>query len=411
MPVKKKRDYRTESIQIWEARQKFDQYYKDNTGNSIGEFRGKIFDMLYQKSSLPRKKGKRRRKDGIDVEYTFNPTIKCNNTKKNKNIKNSIGEKETLKPGHCEKGSIKYLLPKGPKTFDIVGVDSFPEGTKFKVPGDSKNKSYTSKGHTLVKQIDKITKVVKNSANKGDKNKKIYGPRYSNDGELYSSKFRKAYKARKGRFKEKKEKDLEFPSDTTSQLLNLVEARWNKYKRKKKLSKKPGKKRKIRKKKKPRPKAHILFHIGFSNTEDMLESEDAGIPSSRRYTLIKNSKDKLVIKHSNVEISESSLEYLHLNSFIKTIKLKIKRKIIDTIMEVKYLKIKLEKEDDDDDDDDDDDTVGEGEKSEYTFILNIHTGDLLNIKNPHKKVFNNLSAFYKSKKADYEITQSTRIDI
>ena len=48
MPVKKKRDYRTGTIQIWEAKQKFDQYYKDNTKNRIGEFRGKIFDMLYQ---------------------------------------------------------------------------------------------------------------------------------------------------------------------------------------------------------------------------------------------------------------------------------------------------------------------------------------------------------------------------
>ena len=335
-------------------------------------------------------------------------SIKCNNTKKSKHIKNSRGDKEILKPGHCEKGSEKYLLPKGPKTFDIYGIDSFTEDSKFKVPGDSKNKTYTAKGYTLVKQIDKITNVVKKATKLNKKNKRIYGPRASTKGndELYSSKFRKAYNARRGRFKEKDEKDVRFPSDTTSQLLNLVEARWNKYKRKKKTTKKSSKKRRIKKKKIIRPKTSILIHIGFSNTEDMLELEEAGISLSRRYTLIKDIKGKLIIKHSKTLIDESSLEYDNLNSFIKTIKLKVKRKIIDTVMDINYLKIKLEKGDEDAED-----TAGADEESEYNFILNIHTGHLLDIKKPNKKLFKSLTEFYKSKKSDYEITQSKQTDI
>ena len=393
MPVKKKRDYRTGTIQLSEAKKKFDQYYKNNTKSNIGEFRGKIFDMLYQKKS----------------QFT----IKCNNTNKSKHIKNSRGIKETLKPGRCEKGSEKYLLPKGPKTFDIYGIDSFTEGSKFKVPGDSKNKTYTAKGYTLVKQIDKITKVVKKAAKLNKKNKKIYGPRVSTKGndELYSSKFRKAYKARQGRFKEKDYKDTRFPSDTTSQLLNLVDARWNKYKRTKKITKKSSKKRKIKKKKVIRPKASTIIHIGFSNTEDMLELEDNGLSLSRKYTLIIDAKGKLIIKHNKTPLPESSLEYDNLNSFIKTIKLKVKRKIIDTIMDIDYLKIKLEKGDEDSGDAANDDSRGADEESKYDFILNIHTGHLLDIKKPNKKLFNSLTEFYKSKKSDYEITKSKQTDI
>lgn len=396
MPVKtKKREYRNETIQTWEAKEHFDQYYKDNTNSLIGEFRGKIFDMLYQKSSLPRKKGKRRRKDGIDVEYTFNPTIKCNNTKKNKNIKNSSGEKETLRPGHCEKGSIKYLLPKGPKTFDIVGIDSFPEGTKFKVPGDSKNKLYTSKGHSLIKQIDKITKVVAASTKLNKKSDKIYGPRDSKDGELYSSKFRKAYKKRIKRFK----KQGGLMDDTTSQLLHLVGFRWKKTAKKKKS---PGKKRKI-KRKPVRSKAPILIHTGFANTEDMVELEEKSISLDRRYTMMRQTNGSFTIKHNKTPIEESSVEYENLDDFIKVLKLKVRGKVIDNISDIKFIQIKLEKTDEDDDE-------GADEEAEYVFILNVKSGNLLDTKTT-KKLYKNLKEFYKSKETDYEITESKPIDI
>jgi len=376
MPVKKKkREYRTGTIQTWQAKEHFTKYYKENTKSLIGEFRGKIFDMLYQKKSK------------------F--TIKCNNTKNNKPIKNSRGEKETLKPGNCEKGSVKYLEPKGPKTFDIVGIDSFPEGTKFKVPGDSKNKTYTAKGHTLVRQVDKITKVVAASVKLNKKNKKIYGPRNSKDGELYSSKFRKAYKKRMKRLK----KQGGLMDDTTSQLLHLVGFRWKKTGKKKKS---PGKKRKI-KRKRTSPKASMLIHTGFANTEDMVELEESGGSLDRRYTMVRRPDGSFTIRHNKIAIDEASLEYENLDDFIKAIKLKVRGKVIDDITDIKFLRIKLEKTDEDDDE-------GADEEAEYVFILNVQSGHLLDNKTTTKK-YKNLIEFYKSKETDYEITESKPIDM
>ena len=378
MPVKKKkRDYRTGTIQTWEAKQHFDEYYKDNTKSLIGEFRGKIFDMLYQKKEK------------------F--TIKCNNTKKNKIIKNSKNEDETLKPGHCEKGSIKYLLPKGPKTFDIDGIDSFPEGSKFKVPGDSKNKTYTAKGYTLIKQIDKITNVVAKGAVENKKNKKVYGPRYSKDGELYSSKFRKAYKSRMKRLKKKGG----LIDDTTSELLHLVGFRWKSPKGSKKKS--VSKKRKLKRRVPVRPKASVLIYSGFAQSEDMEELRETGVSLNRTYTLIKGPDGALILKHNKTVINKSSDEYESMNDFIKAIKLKVKKKVVDNINTIKYMRIKLKKVDEDDEDDD--------EEDEYEFILNIRSGHLLSIGKPHYKIFKNLTEFYTSKKSDYEIVSSKSVDL
>ena len=108
------RDYRTDTITIEQARRRFNEYYAEKSKTPIGLFRAKLFDMMYQKKP--------------------SNLIKCNQT-----------------TGICEKGSIKYMLEEGPKTFDVEGVDAFPEGEEFelKLPGGETRK-YTSKG-TLLK--------------------------------------------------------------------------------------------------------------------------------------------------------------------------------------------------------------------------------------------------------------------
>ena len=91
-----KRGYRTGSISIEDAKKRFHEYYNKRSQSPIARLRAKMFDMMYQKKPK------------------F--TIKC--------------DPET---GQCEKGSEKYLLEEGPRTFDIEGIDSFPEDTEFEL--------------------------------------------------------------------------------------------------------------------------------------------------------------------------------------------------------------------------------------------------------------------------------------
>ena len=101
-------------ISLDEAKNRFIQYYNDRAKSNIGRFRAKLFDMMYQKKP-----------------------------------------EKTLKPG--EPGSIRYNLEEGPRTFDMEGVDWFPEGEIFTVLGeDQYTDSYTSKGATNKRATNKL---------------------------------------------------------------------------------------------------------------------------------------------------------------------------------------------------------------------------------------------------------------
>ena len=129
-------NYRTDSITMEQAQKAFDDYYKKNTTSEVGRFRAKLYDKMYQK------------KDNF-----------------------------TLREG--EPGSARYLLPKGPKTFDFVGVDWFPEGEEFIVEKENPTK-YKSKGATYKPGSD-------------DNASEVYGPRLKDNQKLYCDYFRKEY--------------------------------------------------------------------------------------------------------------------------------------------------------------------------------------------------------------------------
>ena len=154
---KKKRDYRTGRITIKEARDRFHEYYDDDKRNyktPLGAFRGMLADMMYTK------------KDRF--------LIKCNNT-------TTYDKKNDIKPGECEKGSVKYLLESGPKTFDAQHVDAFEDGQEFSLtdPTDpNKIRKFKARGHT--KRIPVID----------DSETEIAGPRVAGE-ELYKGYFRK----------------------------------------------------------------------------------------------------------------------------------------------------------------------------------------------------------------------------
>ena len=145
----KKRSYRTGQITFEQAKEKFNNYYNLKNKTIQGIQRGKKFDKMYQKKP----------------KYQ----IKCNTTKE-------YDAENDLEAGKCEKGSVKYLLKHGPKTFDISGLDSFKEDELITNDDGSITKS---RGSTFKK---------KNDTNNQD----IYGPR-TNEGELYSSYFKKEY--------------------------------------------------------------------------------------------------------------------------------------------------------------------------------------------------------------------------
>ncbi len=180
--MSEKRGYRTGVCTLEEAKRHFNEYYDKNTNSKASNFRAKLFDKRYQKKP-----------------------------------------KFVLKPN--TPGSEKYLLPKGPKTFDMVGVDSFDEGEEFTLNDvDGVSKTYKSLGATYKKVNDPDhEKEIKTQ--KGIKSPNIYGPRIPSQkssgspGILYSKYFREKYL--------KDNKDRAF----------LVKKRWSKYKKNKILGK------------------------------------------------------------------------------------------------------------------------------------------------------------------------------
>ena len=134
------------AITLKEAQDRFINYYNKRNKTKSGRVRGKLFDAMYQKKP-----------------------------------------KFTLEPN--QPGSEKYLLEEGPRTFDMVGVDSFPEGQEFSIDnGDSVIRG-TSKGATRYNSnLDK------------DENK-VYGPRLrrktgEHRDKLYSDYFKDKLKER-----------------------------------------------------------------------------------------------------------------------------------------------------------------------------------------------------------------------
>lgn len=119
-------------ITVATAKKRFVEYYDNNRNKKNGKERGKKLDMMYKKKPA----------------FSY----KCNITKKNIKLENGF----ILKPGLCEPGSEKFLLEKGPKTFDLEGIDSFEKGVRVKVPGVVSNNPFIiSKGYPNNKNIGK----------------------------------------------------------------------------------------------------------------------------------------------------------------------------------------------------------------------------------------------------------------
>lgn len=99
-------------ITLEQARDRFIEYYNKRNPTEIGRKRAKLYDSTYQKK-----------------------------------------KRFTLRPG--EEGSERYLLEEGPRTFDMVGVDSFPEGEEFEID----EIRGVSKGTSIKKPSDKTEDV------------------------------------------------------------------------------------------------------------------------------------------------------------------------------------------------------------------------------------------------------------
>jgi hypothetical protein len=145
-------------IDLETAKQRFHDYYNLRTKNKIGRLRAKMFDIKYQK--------------------------------KPRNV---------LRPG--EPGSAKYLLEEGPRTFDMVGVDYFPEGERIDIDDpEYDNVSVISSGSTHKRD----------DTDDPEELEKIYGPRIKNTKRLYSKHFGDKFRNRReeGDLKEKKLIDI-----------------------------------------------------------------------------------------------------------------------------------------------------------------------------------------------------------
>jgi hypothetical protein len=177
------RSYRTGKITLEQAKEKFHEYYDKRGKTNIGRLRAKLNDMKYQKKS-----------------------------------------KFTLKPN--EPGSIKYLLEEGPRTFDMEGVDWFPEGTEFEFNAIGYDKPI--KGISLGATKDK-TNVDKLEDGTNDE---AYGPkvkRIKGEKQLYKKYFKKKYKD----WVDKKGKK------------NIIDIYWEKYSKNPSEFKRKNKKSKV----------------------------------------------------------------------------------------------------------------------------------------------------------------------
>jgi len=342
-------------ITIKQARQKFNEYYDNKHGKKqpLQVFKAKLFDMMYQK------KGER--------------LIKCNDTKTTKTITNSKGITETLKPGYCETGSLKYMSDEGPKTFDVEGVDAFeagkefvvtmPDGTKKGCKGKSK---CTAIGHTYKEPQDKTSKVygprVKKQKKKNKNKTTLSTKNICGKNELYKDCFNRVLKERK---KLKK-------GDRGYIKKSLVEKYWEDY-RKEEAQGKISDKLRRKNKKTPIPKAVVItpeflmdFSIGGDDyfSADSLEAED--IDFNIKYKLFKQ-EDLILIKNSdtNETLSVDSLEYGSQINYLQRLKIltsEKKPKFNNELKDVKLFKIFFEHDDD--------------ESQNVTYILDIETGEL-----------------------------------
>jgi hypothetical protein len=122
------------SISLERAKERFHEYYDNKHSDPLSRKRAKMFDAMYQKK-----------------------------------------KSNTLQPDMP--GSNKYLLKHGPKTFDMMGVDWFPEGDIININDDIKVRS---RGYTGRREID-------------SDGQSVYGPRINENDMLYSEYFRKKY--------------------------------------------------------------------------------------------------------------------------------------------------------------------------------------------------------------------------
>ena len=260
------RDYRTGTITIDQARRRFNEYYEKKSKTPIGLFRAKLFDMMYQKKPAN--------------------LIKCNQI-----------------TGICEKGSIKYMLEEGPKTFDVEGVDAFPEGDEFEVelPGGEIRK-YTSKGYEKTLSTD-------------DALKPVYGPRLNAGKELYSKHFRDKYKVRTGK--------------------NLVDIYWDNYNREKAAGVISDKwRRKNKTVGQTKPKVLFEFTIGTDTYgyADSLEYE--GVSHTKKYKLVSIDKE-VVLQSAGETLPRTGLEYLIQIDFLRKLKILAEEGEVDGVLEFK----------------------------------------------------------------------------
>jgi hypothetical protein len=119
---------KTGIITLEEAKERFNQYYNTRSSTKQGRKAAKIGDIRYNKTD----------EDRILIPNT--------------------------------PGSAKYMLPEGPRTFDMVGVDYFPEGTEYVTIEDPEH---------------------------GELKVKLKGIPKLKTGETYRSKFREVYNERK----------------------------------------------------------------------------------------------------------------------------------------------------------------------------------------------------------------------
>ena len=162
-------------ITLDEAKERFNEYYNKRNSTSIGVLRGKLFDSTYQKKP-----------------------------------------KYLLKPG--TPGSERYMLDEGPRTFDMEGVDYFPEGQAFYIDADGKRVRGISKGATYHKDTDGDVGTLSSPDHTGKrKGKKIYGPR-TRKNKLYNQLFKSEMTARLGEF-----------GDLGAAEKNLVDIYWEQF--------------------------------------------------------------------------------------------------------------------------------------------------------------------------------------
>jgi hypothetical protein len=119
-----------------------------------------------------------------NVELSKKEIIKRSLIAKKLDIMYNKPDKYVLKPG--EYGSAKYTLPEGPRTFDMVGVDWFPEGTRICLD-EEKSEFYPCDNEDNDKSGQK--------SQKSQKEEFITkGQRRDKEGELYHEKFKEIFR-------------------------------------------------------------------------------------------------------------------------------------------------------------------------------------------------------------------------